>query len=169
MTSNHLAISLEIEAPIQKVWDELANWEKQSDWMLQTKVWVTSKIQSGVGTQISALTGIKKFGILDTMEVTNWQPPHICDVIHTGRVIRGTGRFELTAIDAARTRFDWSEEVIAPRALFILMVPGLYIGVRISLARFARSLRCRSVSQPRSSWKNSPRSRASRASFKPTL
>lgn len=141
MTSNQLAISLEIEAPIQKVWDELANWEKQSDWMLQTKVWVTSKIQSGVGTQISALTGIKKFGILDTMEVTNWQPPHICDVIHTGRVIRGTGRFELTAIDAARTRFDWSEEVIAPRALFILMMPGLYIGVRISLARFARSLR----------------------------
>ena len=141
MTSNHLAISLEIEAPIQKVWDELANWEKQSDWMLQTKVWVTSKIQSGVGTQISALTGIKKFGILDTMEVTNWQPPHICDVIHTGRVIRGTGRFELTAIDAARTRFDWSEEVMAPRALFILMMPGLYIGVRISLARFARSLR----------------------------
>lgn len=141
MTSNHLAISLEIEAPIQRVWDELANWEKQSDWMLQTKVWVTSKIQSGVGTQISALTGIKSFGILDTMEVTNWQPPHICDVIHTGRVIRGTGRFELTAIDGARTRFDWSEEVIAPRALFILMVPGLYVGVRISLARFARSLR----------------------------
>ena len=141
MTSNHLAISLEIEAPIQKVWDELANWEKQSDWMLQTKVWVTSKIQSGVGTQISALTGVKSLGILDTVEVTNWQPPHICDVIHTGRVIRGTGRFELTAIDAERTRFDWSEEVIAPRALFILMVPGLYIGVRISLARFARSLR----------------------------
>jgi uncharacterized protein YndB with AHSA1/START domain len=141
MTSNHLAISLEIEAPIQRVWDELANWEKQSDWMLQTKVWVTSKIQSGVGTQISALTGIKSFGILDTMEVTNWQPPHICDVIHTGRVIRGTGRFELTAIDGARTRFDWSEEVIAPRALFILMAPGLYVGVRISLARFARSLR----------------------------
>ncbi|TRZ54439.1 MAG: SRPBCC family protein [Streptomycetaceae bacterium] len=141
MTSNHLAISLEIEAPIQKVWDELANWEKQSDWMLQTKVWVTSKIQSGVGTQISALTGIRSFGLLDTMEVTNWQPPHICDVIHTGRVIKGTGRFELTAIDAARTRFDWSEEITAPRALFILMVPGLYIGVRISLARFARSLR----------------------------
>jgi hypothetical protein len=141
MTSNHLAISLEIEAPIQKVWDELANWEKQSDWMLQTKVWVTSKIQSGVGTQISALTGIRSFGLLDTMEVTNWQPPQICDVIHTGRVIKGTGRFELTAIDAARTRFDWSEEITAPRALFILMVPGLYIGVRISLARFARSLR----------------------------
>jgi len=141
MTINHLAISLEIEAPIQKVWDELANWEKQSDWMLQTKVWVTSKIQSGVGTQISALTGIRSFGLLDTMEVTNWQPPHICDVIHTGRVIKGTGRFELTAIDAARTRFDWSEEITAPRALFILMVPGLYIGVRISLARFARSLR----------------------------
>ena len=141
MRSNHIAISLTIKAPVQNVWDELVNWEKQSQWMLQTKVWVTSKIQSGVGTQISAVTGINSRGILDTMEVCTWKPPTLCEVVHTGKIIKGTGRFELTAIDAHHTRFDWSEEILAPRPLFILLVPGLYMGVRISLARFARFVR----------------------------
>ncbi|MSO42662.1 MAG: SRPBCC family protein [Candidatus Planktophila sp.] len=139
MRSNHLAISLTISAPIQRVWDALADWERQGDWMLQTKVWVTSEIQSGVGTRISAFTGVKKLGILDTMEVTAWAPPQLCDVVHTGDFIKGTGRFQLIEIDSTHTRFDWSEEVLAPRPIFILISPALFIGVRISLARFART------------------------------
>jgi carbon monoxide dehydrogenase subunit G len=139
--SNYLAISLTIDAPIQSVWDALADWEKQGDWMLATKVWVTSSIQEGVGTQISAFTGIKSLGLLDTMEVTSWVPPFVCDVVHTGSIIKGVGKFELHEISPMRTRFDWSEEVLAPRPLFLVIFPGLYVGVRISLGRFARSLR----------------------------
>ena len=141
VTSNHLAISLTINAPIQKVWDNLAQWEKQGDWMLQTRVWVTSRINTGVGTEISAFTGIARFGILDTMTVTKWDPPFACDVIHTGTVIKGSGSFELVEISPGVTRFDWSEEVLAPRIIFWLIKPGLYGGVRISLARFARQFR----------------------------
>ena len=141
MSSNNIAISLTIKAPIQTVWDSLAQWEKQGDWMLQTKVWVTSQITQGVGTSISAFTGIGPLGILDTMSVTSWQPPHTCDVVHTGRIIKGTGRFHLREINPQTTIFDWSEEVIAPRAIFFLIWPGLYLGVRISLARFARTFR----------------------------
>ena len=139
--SNYLAISLTIDAPIQSVWDALADWEKQGDWMLATKVWVTSSIQEGVGTQISAFTGIKSLGLLDTMEVTSWVPPFVCDVVHTGSIIKGVGKFELHEISPMQTRFDWSEEVLAPRPLFLVIFPGLYVGVRISLGRFARSLR----------------------------
>ena len=141
MSSNNIAISLTIKAPIQTVWDSLAQWEKQGDWMLQTKVWVTSQITQGVGTSISAFTGIGPLGILDTMSVTSWQPPHTCDVVHTGRIIKGTGRFHLREINPQTTIFDWSEEVIAPHAIFFLIWPGLYLGVRISLARFARTFR----------------------------
>ena len=65
----------------------------------------------------------------------------IRDSVHTGKIIKGTGRFELTALDAHSTRFDWSEEILVPRPLFLLLVPGLFVGVRISLGRFARSLR----------------------------
>ena len=141
--SNHIAISIVIKAPIEKVWAALADWESQGDWMLQTTVDVTSEIREGVGTTIAAFTGIGKFGVMDHMVVTAWQPPHICDVVHTGKIIKGTGRFQLSAIDADTTRFDWSEEILTPRAIFQLIAPGLYAGVRISLAKLSRHLRDR--------------------------
>ena len=77
-------MSLVIYAPIERVWAALADWESQGDWMLQTKVWVTSDQREGVGTSIAAFTGplyfiyprFKSFGLLDLMTVTHWQPPH---------------------------------------------------------------------------------------------
>lgn len=140
MRSNHIAMSLVINVPIEKVWAALADWESQGKWMLQTTVEVTSEIREGVGTSIAAFTGIGKFGIMDHMSVTSWNPPHVCDVIHTGKIIRGTGRFELTSLSAQSTRFDWSEEILAPRAIFLLIEPGLYAGVRISLSALRRQL-----------------------------
>ena len=141
MRSNHIAMSLVIKSPIEKVWAALADWESQGDWMLQTRVDVTSEIREGVGTTIAAFTGIGKLGVMDHMVVTSWQPPHICDVLHTGKIIKGTGRFELVAIDAETTQFNWSEEILAPRAIFLLIAPGLYAGVRISLTKLGRHLR----------------------------
>jgi hypothetical protein len=80
---------------------------------------------------------------MDHMVVTSWQPPYICDVVHTGKIIKGTGRFQLSAIDENTTRFDWSEEILTPRVIFLLIAPGLYAGVRISLAKLSRHLRDR--------------------------
>lgn len=140
MRSNHIAMHLVIKAPIENVWASLADWQSQGDWMLGTKVIVTSKIQEGVGTSISAFTGIGKFGIMDHMTVTKWDPPKICDVVHTGSIIKGTGRFELSAINSTTTRFDWSEEILAPKAVFLLLAPALYLGVRISLFYLRRQL-----------------------------
>ena len=136
-------MSLVIDVPIEKVWAALADWESQSDWMLQTTVEVTSDIREGVGTSIAAFTGIGELGIMDHMTVTSWNPPTICDVVHTGAIIKGTGRFELTALSENSTRFDWSEEILAPRAIFLLIAPGLYAGVRISLSALRRQLQQR--------------------------
>jgi hypothetical protein len=148
LASNEIKISLKIAAPIDKVWAAIADWESQGDWMLQTRVWVTSDIRSGVGTSISALTGplVKsgfKFGLLDKMVVTNWLPPRLCEVDHVGKVIKGTGKFELTDISSGQeiaTNFDWSETIKAPKVLFYLIYLPTYLGVRISLLRFRRSL-----------------------------
>ena len=136
-------MSLVIDVPINKVWAALADWESQGEWMLQTTVEVTSDIREGVGTSIAAFTGIGRLGIMDHMTVTSWNPPTVCDVVHTGAIIKGTGRFELTAISENSTRFDWSEEILAPRALFLLIAPGLYAGVRISLSALRRQLQQR--------------------------
>jgi hypothetical protein len=150
-SENTLRITIQLPCSQEKAWQAIADWEAQSDWMLQTKVWVTSQIRDGVGTCISAFTGpLYKFypkfaflGLLDTMVVTNWQPPTICDVEHTGKILKGSGRFKLTAISENRCRFDWSESIHCPRIVFLSIAPFLWAGVRISLARLSTSLRPR--------------------------
>lgn len=137
-----------INAPAEKVWSSIADWESQSAWMLQTKVIRTSEIAEGVGVRIEAFTGpfyrlfprYKFLGLLDLMEVTRWEPPHRCDVNHYGKILKGSGKFEVVALDSSHTTFHWSEEVIAPWPIFVLVKPFLWIGVKISLARFARLL-----------------------------
>jgi len=149
VATNTLAISLKIDAPQLKVWKKIADWESQGEWMLQTKVWVTSEKTSGVGTSIAAFTGplykfyprVKSPGLLDLMTVTKWEEPSRCDVVHVGKVLKGTGSFVLTQEDQNVTRFDWSETIEAPRVIFMLIAPFLYAGVRISLQRFARSFK----------------------------
>jgi hypothetical protein len=149
VATNTLAISLKISAPQAAVWKKIADWESQGEWMLQTKVWVTSEKTSGVGTSIAAFTGplykfyprMKSPGLLDLMTVTKWEEPSRCDVVHVGKVLKGTGSFVLTQEGQSVTRFDWSETIEAPRVIFMLIAPFLYAGVRISLQRFARSFK----------------------------
>jgi len=147
LRTNTLAISLRVNAPRFQVWEKIADWESQGEWMLQTKVWVTSDQVSGVGTTIAAFTGplnkfyprLKSPGLLDLMTVTGWEVPSRCDVVHVGKILKGTGSFLLSEESDGSTRFDWSETIEAPRVIFMLIAPFLYAGVRISLNRFARS------------------------------
>ncbi|CAB4366949.1 MAG: SRPBCC family protein [Actinobacteria bacterium] len=147
MANNRLSISFHIDAPREQVWGKIADWNSQGEWMLQTKVWVTSDISEGEGTSIAAFTGplhrmyprFKRIGLLDLMIVTRWEPPMLCEVEHVGAVLKGSGSFTLRESIHGGTHFDWSEVVIAPKVIFLLLAPFLYAGVRISLARFARS------------------------------
>jgi len=147
--SHSIRISLTLACNQERAWQAIADWEGQGNWMLQSKVWVTSQIREGVGTSIAAFTGpfyksYPKFaalGLLDTMVVTKWQPPIRCDVLHTGKVLKGTGTFELIEISQSATRFNWSEDIECSRLQFLAIYPFLWIGVRISLARLSTSLR----------------------------
>jgi hypothetical protein len=149
--SNTLRITINLPSSQERAWAAIADWESQGNWMLQTKVWVTSQIREGVGTSISAFTGpLYKFypkfsslGLLDTMVVTKWQPPEICDVVHTGKILKGTGSFVLSPINATSTKFNWSETIECSRLKFLAIAPFLWVGVRISLARLSTSLRPR--------------------------
>lgn len=149
--SNTLRITINLPCSQDRAWAAIADWESQGDWMLQTKVWVTSQIREGAGTSISAFTGplyklypkFSSIGLLDTMVVTKWQPPEICDVAHTGKILKGTGSFVLSPINATSTKFNWSETIECSRLKFLVIAPFLWVGVRISLARLSTSLRPR--------------------------
>jgi hypothetical protein len=143
---NTLAIRVNCEAPMEKVWARIADWSSQGEWMLATRVWVTSEISEGVGTSIAAFTGpahriyprFSSLGLLDTMTVTTWQPPTRCDVIHTGKILKGTGTFQIESTGSHSSTFYWSETIDIHRALFLIGAPFIWLGVRISLARFVR-------------------------------
>lgn len=147
---SHLELNIKINRPIESVWNSLVDWRSQSEWMLQTKVWSEldqdRTIKNGKGVLIFAFTGIfpklypkLRLGILDTMEITNFKPPVLCEVVHIGRVIRGTGQFKLTKTKNG-TIFNWQENLIAPSIFLIVMKPVLLLGVWLSLRRFARQL-----------------------------
>ena len=147
---SQLTLTIKINKPVDEVWKSLVDWKGQSKWMLQTKVWSEldqdRTVKNGKGVLIFAFTGIfpklypkLKLGILDTMEVTNWKPPHLCEVMHIGRIIRGTGKFELKKVRGG-TIFYWQEEIIAPTLVLLVAKPALLIGVWLSLRRFARQV-----------------------------
>ena len=131
-----------ISAPQFEVWRSLVDWKSQGDWMALTKVSAsdTGADDSGVGTTIDAFTGIGVLGILDRMRVTTWEPPAFCRVEHYGKIIRGIGEFRLTEVEGG-TRFDWYEEIKAPRLVLFVIKPFILITVNISLRKFARSFK----------------------------
>ena len=134
-------ITIKIKAPVNKVWNELVTWRNQGNWMALTKV-ESSDVgpdDSGIGTTIKAFTGIGKFGVLDLMKVTDWQPPNFCRVDHYGKIIKGIGEFKLTEV-GDETRFDWYEEIIAPKAILFIVKPFILFAVFLSLRKFAGSI-----------------------------
>jgi hypothetical protein len=136
-----LKFTLILDAPQEDVWRAIADWSAQGEWMLATRVDLVAD-HGGVGTKIAAFTGVVPskgwLGIWDLMEVTRWDPPHRCEVLHYGRWLRGVGRFELIASGMDETVFIWSEELSG--VLAQLMKPGLAVGVWLSLRRFARQV-----------------------------
>lgn len=158
MKLSHFRVRLDIIDRIQpihieEVWELLVNWERQSEWMLQTKVWSNSDTGNDLGPRVLAFTGpraqsfptqgstrgLRTFGLLDEMVITAWQPPTYCAVDHVGSLLKGRGDFRLEEIEGG-VRFHWFEEVYAPWPVLLALRPGILIGVHISLRRLRKLL-----------------------------
>lgn len=138
-----LVLTVDVAAPVEQTWAGAVDWAGQGDWMLGTRVRPTRQDGQGVGGAIEAFTGVGPVGFLDTMEITRWEPPHLCHVVHTGRVVKGTGTFEVQPRPEGGSRFVWREDLELPlgplgRAGWPLVRPVFSYGVRLSLRRFAR-------------------------------
>jgi Polyketide cyclase / dehydrase and lipid transport len=139
-----LVVGVEVAAPPQAVWDALVDWDRQGDWMLGTRVRGTVHAGVGVGAGIEAFTGVGRVGFLDTMVITVWDPPHRCDVEHTGRLIRGSGVFEVLSLPTG-SRLVWTERLELPlgwagRIGWPVVRPLVAAGVRRSLRNLARQV-----------------------------
>ncbi|MGM1060131.1 SRPBCC family protein [Saccharothrix sp. Mg75] len=125
-----LELRVDVDAPAERTWAALTDWDRQGEWMLLTRVRVTAGDGAGPGSELSAFTGLGPLGFTDTMRITAWEPPLRCAVDHTGRLVRGTGEF-LVVPRGERSEFRWAEDVNP--LLNLAFLPG----VKLSLRRFA--------------------------------
>ena len=141
-----LTETIDVDAAPERVWAALVDWPAQGEWMLATDVrTVGSDAAQGVGGRLAATTGLRfggrRIGVVDTMEITRWEPPRLVEVRHTGRVVRGGGVFEVRPAGTGST-FVWTERLELPlgrlgRSGWPLVRPLMRAGVRRSLRRFA--------------------------------
>ena len=138
-----LVLTVDVDAPVEQTWAGATDWAGQGQWMLGTTVRPTAQGGQGVGGGLEAFTGLGRLGFLDRMEITLWEPPRRCHVRHLGRVVRGTGAFEVEPRGEGRSVFVWREDLDLPlgalgRLGWPLVRPVFAYGVQLSLRRFAR-------------------------------
>lgn len=140
-----LTESVDVDAGAARAWAVLVDWPGQGRWMLATDVAPVDGEGTGVGARLAATTGVRvrgrRRGVLDTMEITRWEPPRLVEVRHTGRVIRGSGVFEIRPRQT-RSSLVWTERFDLPlgplgRLGWPLVRPLVRLGLRRSLRRFA--------------------------------
>jgi uncharacterized membrane protein len=139
-----IEVMTHVEAPPERVWAVLTDWERQADWMVDaSRVTVLSDKREGVGVALRCRTNILGATVDDDLEVTEWEEPAILGVRHLGRLIRGAGAFEIHATPHG-SRVVWWEEAQAPFGAVGDAVAGLAVVpwatrvFRRSLARFKR-------------------------------
>ena len=105
-----LVLTQDVDAPAEQVWAALTDWAAHDRWMLLTR----AEGDHAEGGEIRAFTGLGRVGFLDTMTITVWEPPRRAVVRHTGKVVRGSGAFEVEDLGGGRSRVVWSEWVLLP-------------------------------------------------------
>jgi hypothetical protein len=111
---SHIQVSIDINAPVSRVWEVVEPIERHIDWMADA---VAIRFQTeqtrGVGTKFFCDTKVGPIKLVDVMTITAWEPNAVMGVTHTG-VVTGTGEFTLTALTESTTRFTWTESLVFP-------------------------------------------------------
>ena len=138
-TEVEISARIWLPAPAEQTWRAVTDWARQREWVLATRV----QGGHGVGASVRARTGIGPVGFTDTMVITEWQPPRRCVLRHTGRVVRGSGVFEVSPADRG-SEFRWTERLSLPLGTaghwgWRAVRPLAQRGLDASLRRFART------------------------------
>jgi carbon monoxide dehydrogenase subunit G len=134
--------SVRVDAPAERVWDLLEDWDRSSEWMIGTTVEVLGERGQGVGARTHAVTTLAGLKLIDIMTVTRWEPPSLVEVRHERWPLQGTAWFRVQA-DGAGARVDWVEDINVPFGLLGRIVARIargpvQWGLRASLKRLTR-------------------------------
>lgn len=104
-----------IDAPIERVWQLLADVEGQPRWMLDMKaVRVLTPGPVGLGARAEANIRIFGIGVQDPITITAFEPPRRFAIRHEGQ-FSGEGVIELQqGADRSTTIVRWDETIVPP-------------------------------------------------------
>jgi uncharacterized protein YndB with AHSA1/START domain len=104
-----------IDAPPERVWEELADIEGQPRWMRDMKeVRVLTSGPVGAGTRGEAHVRIFGIGVTDPVSVSAFDPPRRFAIRHEG-AFKGGGEIRLEAgADGSSTIVRWDETLVPP-------------------------------------------------------
>ena len=111
-----LRVETTIHAPPEVVWSHLEDIASHIEWMADAvSIEFLTAQRSGNGTRFSCKTRVGFMSTTDLMEITEWLPPRVMGVHHSGAV-SGEGRFELHATGPAgeSTTMVWHERLLFP-------------------------------------------------------
>lgn len=111
---SRIRVSIDISAPIERVWQIVEPVERHVDWMADAESidFVTDQ-RRGVGTSFLCRTKVGPIRLTDKMRITRWEPNRAMGVEHVG-LVTGSGEFTLSALDNSRTQFVWEEKLTFP-------------------------------------------------------
>lgn len=108
---------IDVAAPAAVLWGYVTDWPRQGEWVPKTRVETVDDAAS-LGGRFRAWTCLGRVGFLDPMTITRWERDDDgggrCEVLHTGRVVRGEGEFAVVSLGSDRSRFVWAEMVVVP-------------------------------------------------------
>lgn len=107
-------LSIEIAAPLQRVWDYASDIARQPEWMHEMKrVEMLTPPPVQPGSRGRATVRIFGISTTDDVVITRYEPPTAFGIRHEGR-FTGEGLLTFTAVDAVTTRIDWMEYLRPP-------------------------------------------------------
>ena len=108
------AISVGIDAPVDRVWAEVVDFTAHSEWMEDAHaIRFGTDQREGPGTVLLIDTRMGPLRTTDRFEITEIEPMRSVAGRHTG-LFRGEGRFELSSPSPGRTWLVWRERIRFP-------------------------------------------------------
>lgn len=139
--------SRQVDAPVADVFAAMVDLSSQDRWMLGTRLFALEGQVAvpEVGSRIAALTGIAGIGVLDTMTVTVYEPPHRWETVHTGKAFKGVGVFRVEQAGAG-SLVTWGEEIPLPLGFlggagWKVVRPLVRWGLSVSLRKLGKGVR----------------------------
>ena len=108
-----IEVSVLIDAPLGRVWAELADFASHPQWMDDAaSVRFLTDQTTGLGTKIEAETRVGPLRAADVMEVVGWEEEQTIVVEHVGAV-KGYGRFDIGRV-GGHIEMRWVEDLRFP-------------------------------------------------------